>query len=108
MGFSPPPDPEEEDGWITDPFAFLYSLTNSLGRPEKLESKGMRKDLYYHPAWSATFGYDLRVCDNADKATDSWTDTGGTYAVSASTGTHPMARGYQRGWLAAEAVAWVV
>ena len=90
-----------------DPSAFLFSLTNSLGRPEKLKSERTGRDLYYHPSWSARFG-GLRICGNADSETCSWTNTGDTYAESASTGAHPMARGMQGGWLAAEVVAWAV
>ena len=112
VGFSSSSDPEEKDAWIwiADPSAFLFSLTNSLGRPEKLASKGTGMDLYYLPSWSATFGPDLRICDNADMRADShtYTITGNAYAASASTGAHPMARGYRTGWLAAEVVAWVV
>ena len=54
-----------------DPSAFLFSLTNSLGRPEKLESKGTGQDLYYHPSLLATFGCDLGICDNADTKANS-------------------------------------
>ena len=101
VGFSPP------ERYIADPSAFLFSLTNSLGRPEKLESKGRGEDLFYFPTWSAYFG-DLCICDNADTEAGSFTWTGDHYAASASTGAHPMAQGYQDGWLAAEVVAWAV
>ena len=102
VGFSPP------QSWIADPSAFLFSLTNSLGRPEKLESKGNGRDLWYRPNLSAAFSLGLYICDNADTTAGSCTDTGGAYAASASTGAHPMARGHQEGWLAAEIVAWAV
>jgi hypothetical protein len=110
--FSRPP----EGYYIADPSAFLFSLTNSLGRPEKLASKGTGKDLYYAPSASATFGVgslfgtgrDLCICDNADTEAGSSTRTGTAYAASASTGAHPMAQGWQDGWLAADVVAWVV
>ena len=105
VGFNPPP---AERGYIADPSAFLFSLTNSIGRPEKLESKGTGKDLYYHPSWAADFGDDIAVCDDADTRADSCTWTGHSFAASALTGAHPMARGCQEGWLAAEVVAWVV
>ena len=103
-GFSPPKRP------IADPFAFFFSLTNSLGRPEKLASKGAGYDLYYHPYTVATFGigFDLFICSDADTGDASWTKSGSSYAASASTGTHPMAQGRQGGWLAAEVVAWLV
>ena len=91
-----------------DPSAFLYSLTNSLGRPEKLESNRTGEDLYYNPSLSAADFNDFFICDNADTEAGSWTDTGHSYAASASTGAHPMARGEQEGWLAAEVVAWAV
>ena len=103
VGFSPP------ERYIADRSAFLFSLTNSLGRPEKLESKRAGYGLYYHPLWSALFGRDdLYICGNADTEGKSLTNTGGAYAEPASTGANPMAQGWQKGWLAAEVVAWVV
>ena len=110
VGFSSSSDPEEKDAWIwiADPSAFLFSLTNSLGRPEKLESKGTGEDLLYYSSGSAVFGDDLAICGNADTVAGSFTNTGNAYAASASTGAHPMAQGEQAGWLAAEVVAWVV
>ena len=111
VGFSLPRDSENEDGWYADPSAFLFSLTNSLGHPEKLESKGTGEDLWYQPGKAASFGpypCDLCICGNADTEANSYTNTGGAYAESASTGTHPMGRHSQLGWLAAEVMAWVV
>ena len=104
VGFSPP------ERQFADPSAFLFSLTNSLGRPEKLESLGSGNDLCYYSSWSAMFGTgaDFRICDNAYTEAGSYTWTGFSYAESASTGAHPMAQGYQVGWLAAEVMAWVV
>ena len=109
VGFSPLDD-EYSYGYIADPSAFLFSLTNSLGRPEKLDSKRTGEDLYYDPVCSAIFGShnDLLIYDNADTEAGSYTNTGGAFAESASTGAHPMARGRQKGWRAAEVVAWVV
>ena len=91
-----------------DPSAFLFSLTNSLGRPEKLESKRTGTDLYYYTSASAYFYDALYICDNADTEAYSSTSTGNAYAESASTGAHPMARGLQQGWRATEIVAWAV
>ena len=104
VGFIPGPE-----RFIADPSAFLFSLTNSLGRPEKLASKGMGHKLSYRPSYSATFGsgHDLHICDNADTRADSYTRTGDAYAASASTGAHPMAQGLQV-FTAAEVVAWHV
>ena len=105
-GFSPP----ARGYFIADPSAFLFSLTNSLGRPEKLSSKGLGEDLCFHPSYSATFGTgnDLLICDNADTRADSYTHTGHAYAAPTSTGARPMAQGLQRGWRAADVVAWCV
>ena len=103
VGFIPGPA-----RWYADPSAFLFSLTNSLGCPEKLMSNGTGKDLYYDPFFSAVFGVGLCICDNGDTRANAYTDTGDGYAASASTGAHPMAQGMQAGWLAAEVVAWVV
>jgi hypothetical protein len=102
VGFSPP------RRLYPDPSAFLFSLTNSLGRPEKLASKGTGKDVFYEPFLSATFWQGLFICDNADTEAYSWMKTGNSYAASASTGEHPMAQRFQRGWLAADVVAWSV
>ena len=102
MGFSPP-----AYQYTADPSAFVFSLTNSLGRPEKLASKGTGEDLGYIPFYSAAFSYDLRIRDNADTGDDSYTHTGSAYAASASTGAHPMAQGTQY-FKAAEVVAWAV
>ena len=97
--------------YIADPSAFLFSLTNSLGRPEKLASKGTGQDVGYTPSDSAVFGgdlfSDLCIYGNADTRADSYTNTGQAYAASASTGAHPMAQGLQR-FTAAEVVAWCV
>jgi hypothetical protein len=104
VGFSPPVRS------IADPSAFLFSLTTSLGYPEKLESTGTGKDLYYDPSVSANFGvYDgLCICDNADTEVGSWTSSWSAYAASDSTGAPPLAQGRQENWLAAEVVAWQV
>jgi hypothetical protein len=124
VGFSPPDDDDYDDdddnddddddvecGFIADSSAFLFSLTNSLGRPEKLASKGTGQDLHYSPYnYLAAFGGapDFLICDDADRRADSYTDTGYSYAAPASTGAHPMAQGTQDGWKAAEIVAWSV
>ena len=107
VGFSPP---KAGYGYIADPSAFLFSLTNSLGRPEKLASKGTGKDLFYSPFWPAIFGdgFDLCICHNADTRARSYTQTGYAFAAPASTGAPPMARGFLEGWLAAEIFAWSV
>jgi hypothetical protein len=103
VGFSPP------SRWYADPSAFLFSLTNSLGRPEKLESKETGSELRYHTFASAIFGLpDLLICDNADIVVGSFTHTGRAYAASASTGKHPMAQGTQAGWRASDVAAWSV
>jgi len=45
VGFVPmPPLPRDKD-FYADPAAFLFSLTNSLGHPEKLESRGTGKEV---------------------------------------------------------------
>lgn len=94
-----------------DHAAFLFSLTNSLGQPEKLESQqwGMGKEIFYFPSSSASFGHcaGLHICSDADSVSASCTCTGYTYAQSVSVGAHPMARGMQV-WFAAEVIAWVV
>ena len=96
--------------WYADPAAFLFSLTNSLGRPEKLESRGTGEEMNYNRGLIATFGYgaDLRICDNADKSAHSYTNTGKSFTMPGSMGVHPLAQGLQKGWLAAEIIAWTV
>lgn len=94
-----------------DPAAFLFSLSNSLGHPEKLEVSptGMGMDVSYYAGSSASFGdgAGLHVCSDADTVSSSATYTGYSYAKSASAGAHPMAAESQSHWLAAEVVAWV-
>ena len=105
VGFSPP------RRYYADPASFLFSLTSSLGRPEKLESKRTGLDLYYGPSACATFGgcpADLGICAYTDRKADSYTSTGRAYEAPAATGPHPMAQGTETGWHAAEIVAWVV
>ena len=100
------------EGYKTDRTSYLYSLDNALGRPEKLKNKktGFGMDLLYSPLCSASFGdgAGLHVCDNADTVAGSTTNTGYSYAESASMGDHPIKRGTKGGWLAAEVVAWAV
>ena len=102
VGFSPP------QRYIADPSAFLFSLTNSLGRPEKLEFSLAGGSIYYDPSRSAVFRVGLSICGNADRKADSYTHTGWAYVESASTGAHPMARGKHEDWFTTEVVAWVV
>ena len=104
VGFSPP------QRAIADSAAFLFSLTNALGHPERLPSLGTGMDLLYMPFGSASFGdgAGLALCDSANQVACSSTNTGVAYAESASAEAHPMAQGYQAGWLAAEVTAWVV
>lgn len=112
VGFIPPMEESEFVFSYADPDAFLFSLTNSLGRPEKLESKRTGVDLSYDCNYSATFGSvayrELQMCDDADSETGSYTRTRRHFAEPASDGAHPMARGLQGGWRAAEVLAWAV
>ena len=104
LGFRPP------SRYYADPAAFLFSLTNSLGHPEKLESLHTGHDLYYEPRTSASFsdGTGFAICNDADTVPCSSTKTNDAYAESAAMGAHPMGRGFRTGWFAAEVVAWVV
>lgn len=105
VGFSP-----HASSFYADPAAFLFSLTNLLGHPEKLESLGSGDDLFYADHASASFGdgCGLHICGDANTVAGSYVRTGLAYAESASTGSHPMAHGRQSGWRVAEVVAWVV
>ena len=96
--------------YASDPSAFLFSLTNSLGHPEKLASKMEGRELIYLPSGLGSFsdGGGLAICSNANVIDFSTTYTGHAYTESASTGAHPMAKGLFGGWRAAEVVAWVV
>lgn len=89
-----------------DPAAFIFSLTNMLGRPEKLRSRGLGKDIRYDPVDLVRFGRDLRICDQANTRANSETATGQSYVASASAGPHPMARGAQYGFFLAELICW--
>ena len=113
MGFRPPP---EGNGWYVDPEAFLFSLTNPQGCPEKLEPRrpepGRKgNNLCYDVAASANFGHgfpaDLYIGDDPDT---SYTDLGRAYDPprSSSPYTHPMYCGYKNIWRPIEIVAWAV
>lgn len=109
VGFSRRPT-RDGYGHIDDPAVFLYSLTNSLGHPERLKSRLPRGNLYYSPCLSARFGTsDLVIFGDADKYARSYTHAGPMiFEESASMGMHPLAKGTQKGWHTAEVVAWVV
>lgn len=105
-----------------DPSAFLFSLANPSGYPEMLASKGGGLDVQCDPGCLASFGAvgdefdlfsdvaqnpDLYVASGANSR--SYTNPGGAFhAPSSAGGTHPMARGRQVFWQAAEVVAWAV
>lgn len=115
VGFHPRPGPgpKPNDGPNEYDTAFLFSLTNALGCPEKLSARGDGyRNVFYAADSLAVFGgwytSDFSICDNADKVAHSFTRIGSHYSLPASTGAHPMAQGLQQGWLAAEIVAWVV
>ena len=105
--------PTRAGTWYPDSSAFLFSLTNKAGLPEKLASLSTRNEMNYERGRSATFGSgrDLSVCSNADVSTDSYTrlEIGNSYVVTERRGTgEPMSRGDQEGWRAAEVAAFVI
>jgi hypothetical protein len=106
VGFHPPANPLADFEHVLDHSAFLFSLTNSLGHPEKLAASGRAANVCCSRSYSAVFG-SFWIQDNSNTV-ESWTYVAGTFfAESASTGVHPLAQGDQR-FKTSEVVAWVV
>ena len=102
------------DRLYADPAAFVFSLTNPAGRPERLASTGDGKEIYYLSSHLVRFGWndDLAIKDGcaSDKSSvsdKSFTGPGHSFASPSVTGTHPMAKGQVYISLA-ELVAWIV
>ena len=92
-----------------DPHAFLFSLTNPSGRPERLASKFTGHDVWYRSDLSACFGAngDFLLRSRAERHKDSHTCPGSAFEAPSSVGCHPMAQGEVM-WRAAEVIAWTV
>ena len=97
-----------------DPAAFLFSLTNPGGIPEKLMSKGSgREGLFYRSDYSATMGccpYSLHVAGNANSNAGSFTNAGGDsfYAAATGKGAYPMSGSDVQYFTAEEVVAYTI
>ena len=97
--------------FYADPAAFLFSLTNPAGRPERLASKGDGNGVYYHSSHLVHMGngWDFAIADGCASNKSSWTNPGHSYAApSVAGGSHPMARGQVVKFTVAELVAWTV
>ena len=103
LGFQPP------RRIYADPSAFIYSLTNPAGSPEKFASNGSGEELCYDSAHCAIFGpySDLAIDTHADLSKSSLTNPGRAFAAPATCGTYPMTAQMVE-WQAAEVVAWAV
>ena len=95
--------------YYTDPAAFLFSLTNPAGRPERLASKGVGSEVGYCSSCVALLGNrDLAIFDGCSSNKNSYTKPGSNYASpSVAGGSHQMSQG-QVHFTAAELVAWTV
>ena len=95
-----------------DPDAFLFSLTNPAGRPEKLASLRGGNEIYYRSGYGAAFGIwdEFAVADGADVNRDSYTNPSSAFARpwASGKGSHPMSGGKLVRWTAAEVLAWTV
>ena len=106
--------PEQSGEWYEDTEAFLFSLTNPAGRPEKLAPVGDHNEMNYERGRCASFGSgrDLSICSRADVMQESYTKLarGNSYAVpvSESEGGAPMTRGEKRHWLVSEVAAFEI
>ena len=97
--------------WYADPAAFLFSLTNPAGRPERLASKGDGNGVYYCSSFLVLLGggNDLFIADGCASNKSSSTAPGSSYAApSVAGGSHPMAQGKRVNFTVAELVAWTV
>ena len=99
------------DRQYADPAAFLFSLTNPAGRPERLASKGDGKGVVYSSSCLAVLGggADLAIYNGCASNKSSFTFPGRSYAApSVAGGSHPMAQGKRVYFTVAELVAWTV
>ena len=94
-----------------DPAAFLFSLTNPAGRPERLASRGDARSVWYSSSCLVHMGdiRDFVIADGCASNKSSQTRPGSSYAAPFVTGSHPMAK--SQGpvhFTVAELVAWTV
>ena len=106
--------PAKDGKWYEDEDAFLFSLTNRAGRPEKITPVGDHNEMNYERDRCATFGSgrDLSICSRADVLQESYTRLarGNSYAVpvSESEGDGPMTREGHENWLVSEVAAFEI
>lgn len=98
-----------------DPDAFLFSLTNPAGCPEKLEAQGKGREMTYQEKHLATFGVgaDMVIKSGADVDDTSWTcpsDFGVFRSPTppATFGPYPMCSGDSRKFCISELVVFAV
>ena len=98
--------------------AFLFSLTNPAGRPERLASKGFGKEMRYSSGFLAAFGtgVDLAILPRANISSISHASPGTSFDAPAKASGreqeeqgHPvMVQGRVTHWSAREIVAWTM
>ena len=93
-----------------DPNAFLFSLTNPGGLPEKLECVEKDRAMTYQASNLATFGVGaaMAILSGADVKTGSWTSPGSGFQTPTTSGSFPMARGYTSSWYVSELVVFQI
>ena len=98
-----------------DPDAFLFSLTNPAGCPEKLEAQGKGREMTYQEKHLATFGVgaDMVIKSGADVDDTSWTCPSAFGVFRSPTppstfGPYPMCIGDSRRFCISELVVFAV
>jgi hypothetical protein len=82
-------DWESSVQWKSDPKAFIFSLTNKDNQPLKMKITPYmhHRAIEYHSEFGPTFGFDIRIANNANTTMSSYSNLGFAYR-------HPQ---YERG-----------
>lgn len=96
-----------------DPDAFLFSLSNPAGLPEKLESLNTGKEMTYQEDYLATFGIGaaMGIANRADVNASSWTNLPYGFKAPAPAmpgASYPMSQDLSTGWCISELVVFQV
>jgi hypothetical protein len=73
---------DSSNGWKSDLNAFIFSLTNKDNQPlkMKIEQNRHRCAICCYSFCGPTFGYDIRIANNANTTTNSYSDLGFSYS----------------------------
>jgi len=69
------------DGWISDPNAFIFSLTNKDNTPVKMniDPNSHKYAICCHSRHGPKFGEDITIANNANTTIESWSNLGSDY-----------------------------